>query len=71
LINQPRLLLADEPTGALDRAAAEKLFDLLAQLNRQENVTLIVVTHALYLAQRMNHLWELRDGKLVTLSKAV
>src|SRR5207247_6205774 len=47
LINQPKLLLADEPTGALDRASAQNLSDLLVQLNREEGVTLIVVTHAL------------------------
>src|ERR1051325_5426564 len=62
LINQPKLLLADEPTGALDRAAAQNLADLLVQLNREEGVTLIVVTHALDLAERMGRVLELRDG---------
>jgi predicted ABC-type transport system involved in lysophospholipase L1 biosynthesis ATPase subunit len=47
LINQPQLLLADEPTGALDRASAAQLAQLLLELNREEGVTLIVVTHAL------------------------
>jgi len=65
LINQPKLLLADEPTGALDRAAAQNLADLLVQLNREEGVTLIVVTHALDLAKRMGRVLELRDGWLV------
>ena len=65
LINQPILLLADEPTGALDRASAQNLADLLVQLNREEGVTLIVVTHALELAKRMERLIELRDGRLV------
>lgn len=64
LINQPRLLLADEPTGALDRAAAANLADLLVGLNREEGVTLIVVTHALELARRMGKVLELRDGRL-------
>src|SRR5438093_875044 len=64
LINQPKLLLADEPTGALDRAAAQNLADLLVQLNREEGVTLIVVTHALDLAKRMASVLELRDGRL-------
>jgi lipoprotein-releasing system ATP-binding protein len=63
LINQPKLLLADEPTGALDRASAQNLADLLVQLNREEGVTLIVVTHALDLAKRMGRLLELRDGQ--------
>jgi lipoprotein-releasing system ATP-binding protein len=65
LINQPKLLLADEPTGALDRASADNLAQLLVELNREENVTLIVVTHAPDLAQRMQRVMELRDGKLV------
>jgi ABC-type lipoprotein export system ATPase subunit len=64
LINQPKLLLADEPTGALDRASAQTLSQLLLELNREENVTLIVVTHALDLAQKMGRVVELRDGQL-------
>jgi len=64
LINRPKVLLADEPTGALDRASAQNLAELLVQLNREEGVTLIVVTHALDLAKRMSRVLELRDGKL-------
>ena len=64
LINQPKLLLADEPTGALDRASAQNLADLLGQVNREEDVTLVVVTHALDLAKRMASVLELRDGRL-------
>jgi predicted ABC-type transport system involved in lysophospholipase L1 biosynthesis ATPase subunit len=59
------LLLADEPTGALDRVNAAKLVDLLAELNRTRKITLIMVTHAPELAQRMGRLLELVDGKLV------
>lgn len=65
LINQPKLLLADEPTGALDRASAQGLAQLLVELNREESVTLIVVTHALDLARQMGRIVELRDGQLV------
>jgi len=65
LINQPQLLLADEPTGALDRAAAEQLAQLLLELNREEGVTLILVTHALDLAHKMSRVMELMDGVLV------
>jgi lipoprotein-releasing system ATP-binding protein len=68
LINQPSLLLADEPTGALDRASAENLAELLVQLNREEGVTLIVVTHALDLARHMKRRVELRSGRLVDLA---
>ena len=65
LINQPKLLLADEPTGSLDRASSEQLGELLVALNREQNVSLIVVTHALELAKRLSRVLELRDGKLL------
>ncbi len=64
LINQPKLLLADEPTGALDRAAAQNLGELLVELNREVGVTLVVVTHSLDLAHRMQRTLELEDGRL-------
>jgi ABC-type lipoprotein export system ATPase subunit len=64
LINQPQLLLADEPTGALDHASAASLGQLLVELNREEGVTLLVVTHSRELAQRMARVLELKDGKL-------
>ncbi len=64
LINQPQLLLADEPTGSLDPASAESLGELLSGLNKEEGVTLIVVTHAMRLAQKMSRVLELRRGKL-------
>ena len=65
LINQPRLLLADEPTGSLDRASAENLRNLLIDLNRDEGVALIVVTHSLELARGLDRIYEMRDGSLV------
>lgn len=65
LINQPGLLLADEPTGALDHASAGQLIQLLLELNREMNVTLIVVTHALDLARQMGRVLELKDGSLI------
>lgn len=64
LINEPRLLLADEPTGALDRNSAEALGELLVRLNDEEGIALVVVTHALDLARRMQKTLELRDGRL-------
>lgn len=66
LINRPQLLLADEPTGALDQTSATSLGQLLVDLNREEGVTLIVVTHAMDLAKRMNQVLELVEGKLIT-----
>ena len=66
LINQPQLLLADEPTGSLDPSSAGKLSQLLLELDREEGVTLIVVTHARELAQRMGRVLELKQGRLVS-----
>jgi lipoprotein-releasing system ATP-binding protein len=65
LINNPGLLLADEPTGSLDRAAADNLAQLLVELNQEEGVTLIMVTHSLDLAARMARVLELKDGVLI------
>jgi lipoprotein-releasing system ATP-binding protein len=65
LINEPRLLLADEPTGSLDRTAADNLARLLVELNREEGVALLVITHSMDLARQMSRVLELRDGTLV------
>ncbi len=65
LINCPKVLLADEPTGALDRTNAARLTELLTELNRTQGVTLLMVTHALDLAQKMQRVFELIDGQLV------
>jgi predicted ABC-type transport system involved in lysophospholipase L1 biosynthesis ATPase subunit len=64
LINQPKLLLADEPTGSLDGSTAEDLGDLLVELNKEMQVTLVVVTHAPGLARRMGRVMELNSGNL-------
>jgi lipoprotein-releasing system ATP-binding protein len=70
LINRPELLLADEPTGSLDRDASENISDLLIELNRSEQVTLIVVTHSLELADRVGQVMELNNGLLTSRSEA-
>lgn len=64
LINRPALLLADEPTGSLDRKSAEDVFDLLIELNKTEKVTLIVVTHSIALAKRCGRPMLLSEGVL-------
>lgn len=64
LINRPRLLLADEPTGSLDKDASENIAELLVELNRSETVTLIVVTHSARFAEHMGEVFELSDGVL-------
>ena len=64
LINQPKLILADEPTGSLDPTSTDTVADLLLDLNRTQNVTLLIVTHNPTLARRMSKSFELRQGKL-------
>ena len=64
LINKPAILLADEPTGSLDRASAEELASILAELNCADGMTLVVVTHSASLAAQMGRRLELRDGQL-------
>jgi ABC-type lipoprotein export system ATPase subunit len=64
LINLPKVLLADEPTGALDRVNATRLVDLLLEMNRSRGLPIIMVTHAADLARRMGRMLELVDGKL-------
>ena len=65
LIQSPQVVLADEPTGALDRANAESLGRLLVDLNREEGMALVVVTHSLELARQMSRIVELQDGALL------
>lgn len=64
LVLSPSLILADEPTGALDQAAAQALIGLLLELNREEKTTLIVVTHAEACAARMGSQIRLEDGRV-------
>jgi ABC-type lipoprotein export system ATPase subunit len=64
LINKPKLLLADEPTGSLDADNAAQLAILLTELNQEENVALVLVTHSMELAAKMENIYQLREGKL-------
>lgn len=63
LVLEPKVLLADEPTGNLDTKTGELVFDLLQELNQLKGVTLIVVTHNLKLAEKMSRQIQLIDGK--------
>ncbi len=65
LINQPSLILADEPTGSLDPEMASILSGLLIDLNREQHTTLIVVTHSLELAAKMDIVYQLKNHQLV------
>ena len=64
LINKPSLLLADEPTGSLNQEGAAQLTQLLLELNRDEQMSLVVVTHSLDVARSMGRVLELRAGAL-------
>ncbi len=64
LINNPSLLLADEPTGALDEENANTLADLLLDFNREDKLTLVVVTHSLELAKKMDKAYMIKNGRL-------
>ncbi len=64
LANRPKLILADEPTGNLDSETGKTIFDLLHQLAKKENTTIIVVTHDLSIAGKTDKTFKLDDGKL-------
>ena len=64
LVNNPSLVLADEPTGNLDRKATESIFELIQQLNREKGIAFLLVTHDLSLAQKLNRRLVMQDGVL-------
>ncbi len=64
LVTRPDCLLADEPTGNLDRQTANQMLELMLTLNRELDTALVVVTHDLDIAARMQHRWRMQDGVL-------
>ncbi len=66
LVTKPQCILADEPTGNLDEHTAEQVFDIMLELNNDLGTSLIMVTHNISLAKRMDAIYELSDGKLQT-----
>ncbi|HXN78501.1 MAG TPA: ABC transporter ATP-binding protein [Candidatus Dormibacteraeota bacterium] len=71
MVNSPSLILLDEPTGAVDTETAQQLIDLLKRLNREEQVTVIIVTHDLDIAKQTTRQIRLKDGKVLTDESAV
>ncbi len=65
LVNNPSVIFADEPTGNLDSATGEKVAELLFKLNKEQNITLIIVTHDSDLANRCERQLVIKDGELV------
>ncbi|HDR1419437.1 TPA: lipoprotein-releasing ABC transporter ATP-binding protein LolD [Pasteurella multocida] len=64
LVNHPALVLADEPTGNLDRKTTESIFDLIKQLNQEQNIAFLLVTHDLALAEKLSCRLVMQDGVL-------
>jgi lipoprotein-releasing system ATP-binding protein len=64
LVTRPKILLADEPTGNLDGLNAEAVFELMLELNRERGTSLVIVTHDMRLANRMERVFEIEGGKL-------
>lgn len=70
LINQPKILLADEPTGNLDSQTGREIMDLLHQLNQDEDLTVVMVTHDDALAQEAHRILRLNEGRMQELEEA-
>lgn len=64
LVNNPKILLADEPTGNLDSKARERIMELLAELNKERGLTLLLVTHDLESAKSADRMLNMRDGQI-------
>jgi len=64
LINNPRIILADEPTGNLDSDSTEQVYELLREFNRRYRTTFIIITHDRHIAEKADRIVEIKDGKI-------
>ncbi|MEA4821105.1 MAG: ABC transporter ATP-binding protein [Erysipelotrichales bacterium] len=64
LINNPKIILADEPTGNLDSTTTEQVYDLLRDINKRFNTTFIIVTHDRHIAEKTDRIIEIKDGNI-------
>jgi ABC-type lipoprotein export system ATPase subunit len=65
VVMEPKIILADEPTGNLDSKNSDHLFDLLTQLNQEKGVSVVLVTHDLSLSKKMHRILQMKDGVFV------
>jgi len=70
LVNEPQVLLADEPTGAIDSQNSERLLDLLEELQREAETTVVVVTHNAQVAERAGRILHMLDGRMAAPGRA-
>ena len=64
LVNNPRIVLADEPTGNLDSDSAEKVYDIMRDINERYNTTFLIITHDRRIAQKADRIIEIKDGRI-------
>ena len=69
LIAKPKVILADEPTGALDSVTSQEVMDILTDINRNENITMLIVTHELDIAKRTQKTIRITDGLITEIVK--
>lgn len=70
LMNKPELVLADEPTGSLDRIAAEQVLDLMREVNREDGATFLICTHDEHVAARCTRRITLKDGQIQSVARS-
>ncbi|HVV67497.1 MAG TPA: ABC transporter ATP-binding protein [Gammaproteobacteria bacterium] len=65
LVGQPKIILADEPTGSLDSKTGQAIMNLLLEINQRDKTTIIIVTHDFHIAEQCNRIVQIADGKIV------